>query len=307
MLENNKLPNFLIIGAAKSGTTSLHEYLSQHPEVFMSSPKEPHYFADIPKNTKGGYYGANVFQNFDEYKQIFENSCSCKIIGESSVTTLYYPNAIDKAVEILGSKIKVLIILRNPVDRAYSNYMHHVRDMNEPLSFEEALAAENKRKEENFWWGYQLKSAGLYAKQIRHIYKFLPKENVKILLFEEFKKDIPHFMKEICEFVNISKEFKFNISFVSNKSGRPNNNRLLVRLYNVFKNPESNFLSFLKRNSPSNLKRSVQNIFKSKIIEKNLVQEKMNELTREKLLTYYKKDISDLEKILNRNLNIWKK
>ena len=134
-MAKKQLPNFLIIGAAKSGTTSLHEELSKHPEIFMCNPKEPHFLANLPDNTIGGNYG---YPRVDEagYYSLFQKVKNEKIIGESSVSILFYKNAIKKAKSLLGQNIKIVVVLRNPVDRAFSNYMMHVRDGFENKTFD---------------------------------------------------------------------------------------------------------------------------------------------------------------------------
>lgn len=293
-MKEFKLPNFLIIGAAKSGTTSIHNYISQHPEVFMSSVKEPHFFADIPKGTKGGNYASHAINDLEQYKDLFKGVSEQSLIGESSVTSLYYPNAIKKATELLGSSIKVLIVLRNPVDRAYSNYMHHVRDCNEDLSFFEALEKEEERIKENYWWGYHLKKAGIYSSQIENIYKYLPEGNVKILLFDDLNANNEKFMKEVCLFLGVSESFEFNTNEVSNKSGKPKfpllkkfilNNNILRKT----------MLFFLNDKVKNKLREKVFSVEKTKISIED----------RSYLKSYYKEEILKLEKLINKDLSIW--
>ena len=123
---NNKLPNFLIVGAAKCGTSSLHNYLNQHPDIFMPSynklgmkVKEPRFLIkDLVKNRL-----PNGVWSFEEYKSLFTDVKNAKLVGESTVLYLYYyEHAIKNIKHYLGKDVKIIIMLRNPIDRAYSAY-----------------------------------------------------------------------------------------------------------------------------------------------------------------------------------------
>ena len=130
------LPNFMCIGAAKSGTTSLYDILKQHSDIFLPSFKEPHFF-DIP----------SVYQNGIEWyeKTYFQSVKNEKCIGDFSPTYLFDEHAPERILNDLGDNVKFIIILRNPVDRAYSHYLHSKRDEHENLSFKDALSLEKNR------------------------------------------------------------------------------------------------------------------------------------------------------------------
>ena len=144
------LPNFLIVGAAKAGTTSLFEYLGEHPQIFTPAKKEPKFFSYgcYPSPLKGpgdDLVESQIVKNFDEYKKLFDNSDAYPLRGEASPDSLYYWNgAIPKIKKILGD-VKIIIMIRNPANRAFSNYMHLIRDGRETLNFEAALDAEEYR------------------------------------------------------------------------------------------------------------------------------------------------------------------
>ena len=182
-----KLPNFLIVGAAKSGTTSLFHYLKQHPEVFMPSFKEPQYL--VASKVRG-----RVFKNIsvlEDYKGLFEDA-SQKAVGEASVFYLYfYKEAIQNIKTILGDDVKIIFVLRNPVDRAFSAYRHVSRNsLTETLSFEEALQEEPGRLERNpkMTPMVMYKDMGLYNDAVQ-AYKESFKD-VHIVLYDDFKKDV---------------------------------------------------------------------------------------------------------------------
>ena len=144
----NNLPNFLIVGAAKSGTSSLHNYLNQHPEIFMPSykdglnVKEPQF---LIKNKVKDRLHFGIW-SWQEYKALFDDATKFKAIGESSVFYLYYYKEAIKNIKFrLDDNIKIIILLRNPIDRAYSAFQHVSRGLKENLSFEEALQIEENR------------------------------------------------------------------------------------------------------------------------------------------------------------------
>ena len=142
------LPNFLIIGAAKGGTTSLYAYLQQHPQVFMSSPKEPTFFGNEgtdglfngPHDEDRGYH-SRVITNFVDYSALFDRVTNEKAIGEASIYYVYLPEAPEQIRKYVP-KAAMFAILRNPADRAYSAYLHVVRQAREPYpaEVESALA-----------------------------------------------------------------------------------------------------------------------------------------------------------------------
>src|SRR3954462_1224231 len=120
-------PNFLIVGAAKSGTTSLFEYLRGHPDVFMPDVKEASYFA-----------GAGV-KNEADYLALFREAGPARAVGEASGAYLYLPDTARAIHDLLGPRVRIIVILRNPIDMAYSLWGHMVREGGEQLGFFDAL------------------------------------------------------------------------------------------------------------------------------------------------------------------------
>ncbi len=150
------LPNFLVIGATKSGTTSLYTYLKQHPEVYMPM-KEPNFFAlegREPPFFRGPEGWKEPSQkritDLEGYRTLFAGASGEKAMGEVSPLYLYAPQAAYR-IRRYVPEAKLVAILRNPVERAYSAYMHLVREDREPLGFAEALKEEERRIQSN--WG----------------------------------------------------------------------------------------------------------------------------------------------------------
>ena len=146
------LPNFLIVGAAKCGTSSLHNYLNQHPNIFMPSfneegknVKEPQF---LVKNKVKNRLHFGVW-TWEEYQSLFKQAKQQRAIGESSVFYLfYYQDAINEIKNRLGNDVKIIIMLRNPIDRAYSAFQHVSRGLKEQQTFEYSLETEKGRLEE---------------------------------------------------------------------------------------------------------------------------------------------------------------
>ena len=294
-----KLPNFLIVGAAKSGTTSLHYYLQQHPEVFLPTTIKETFFFSQPQSVLGkgpGRDGADMITNKDDYVQLYADATSShKALGEACVAYLHFHEESIPNIQKLLSKPKILIILRNPVDRAYSNYLHHARDDFEPLTVEEALEAESERLKKKWWWGYQFTDAGLYSDQVAaYLQNF---DDVKICLFEDFKKDVDGFLRETFKFLGVDSSFQADTSLRYNVTGVPKSK--LVR--DVIKQPPP----FLKKIIRTLLPDKFIDKMKSKVKQKNVTKSVMNPQTRKKLQDFYRKDIKKLEILISRDISHW--
>ena len=118
--------DFFIVGAPKSGTTSLYHYLASHPDIFMSSKKEPNYFSKSEIKQQELYYPIDELDSFSDYKILFSGSKEGQILGESSVSYLFYPEVASKLHEH-NSSAKIIILLRNPIERAFSHYLMDFR------------------------------------------------------------------------------------------------------------------------------------------------------------------------------------
>ncbi len=182
------LPNFLIIGAAKSGTTSLYVYLMQHPEIYMSPVKETHFFSfdSESKMTKGpGDPIHKAITDFNEYQALFDGVTDEKAIGEASTSYLYRPEAPGRIHKILPDA-KLIAILRNPADRAFSAYMHVVRDERETAKdFAEALSYEENRKAAGWEPIWHFTSVGHYYEHLKRYYDLFHPDQIKVYLHED--------------------------------------------------------------------------------------------------------------------------
>lgn len=191
------LPNFLIIGATKGGTTSLHYYLGQHPDVFVLPEKETNFFA---QNSALCMIDRTV-RSREEYEKMFEETKGKKAVGESSPAYLAVPDA-PRLIHELIPKVKLIAVLRSPVERAYSHYLMRRRQGKEiRMSFEEVLAADDLDPLRSY------KSRGFYGQQLQRYQKYFPMEQMKIFLYEEFTDDAASVVKAIFGFLNVDDAF----------------------------------------------------------------------------------------------------
>lgn len=300
---NTKLPDFIIVGAAKSGTTSLYNYLNQHPQVCMSSMKEARYLAYFgnEQNYKGyGKNGNRIMQSYDssmpksmrDYLNLFSKEKANQIKGDCSPAYLYLPQTAEKISELIPN-VKIIMILRNPIERAYSSYLHMRRENAEIKSFIQALREEKKRIQDNAGLPWRYVDMGKYNEQISRYKSYFKSENIKIVLYDDLKNNPQQFIKDIYRFLSIDSEFKPDMRRKDNVSGIPKN----YFLYNLISkiNYKINSLSGF-----DNLKR------KFDFLEKKLLSKpSMNFEEKAFLNDALKKDIRALSLNLKRDLNSW--
>lgn len=297
-----KLPNFLIVGAAKSGTTSLYHYLSQHPEVYMSPIKEPRFitaqFVKYPLRLKKE---KRVIEDFEEYKKLFKHVKNEKAIGEASVDNLYYYEESIKFIKKYLRDVKIIIILRNPIESVFSNYQMLVRSRGEHLSFEDALNAEDERKKLHMIYGcgWHYKSLCFYYKQVKaYLENFT---HVKIYLYDDLKNNTLGLIKDMYEFLGVDTLFVPDISYKYNVGGIPKNKFI----YNIL---------FVK---PRLLRGGLEKVLKIFLLEERfykivedlkaryLKKEQIKPETRDYLKNLYREDILKLQDLIGRDLSHW--
>ena len=235
----SRWPNFMVIGAPKCGTRSLYNYLRQHPDVYMPETKEPHFFAfhgevlTLPiDDTESPEYRAckeffdtitkGAVVDVAEYTELFADAGYAKAVGEASTTSLYHPPA-PVNIQRYVPDARLIAMLRNPVDRAFSAYMDAVRRGHEDRSFREAL--EQEPIDSDFiWWGQEpgrryYVRVGFYAKQLRRYLDYFDSQQLKVYLFDDFRRDQLAIVRDIYGFLGVDDEFRPNISQRDNISG----------------------------------------------------------------------------------------
>jgi len=302
---NATLPNFFIVGAAKAGTTSLHYYLQQHPDIFLPSMKESFFFSGFRRNSFNGIgseYGHDIVEELDSYKKLFQDVKNEKAIGEACVAYLYFfERTINNIRTYLKETPKIVIVLRDPAERAFSNYRHHVRDRIENLSFAQAIehSTLEKRKNERWWWGFQYIDVGYYYNQVNAYIKAFGNDNVKIYLYEDLEENTHEVINNLFGFLGLTNNLRPDITARYNVSEIPRSDSLQNFLYSkddkLKRALRPVVLNILGRENTERL----VNYFKNK----NLLRMKSG--TRRRLIRLYKDDILRLESLIDRDLSAW--
>jgi len=295
--NGNKLPDFLIVGAAKSGTSSVYHYLNDFSDIFMSEPKETRFitsqFLNLSFKGKGDKEVTKRFvKTYKDFIKLFEKAPDNSVIGEGSPDNLYYyEEAIPKIKEILGDP-KIIILLRNPVERAFSAYMHLILRQRESLSFKEAIELEKERIDKNYAFIWHYLKAGRYYNQVKAYKEGFP--NVKVVLFDDLKKEPVKIIKELRSFLNLE-EIDFNFSNEKfNQSGKPKYPYL--RSFLIKRSYLKKYVSFF-------LPTSIFTEMKNKVLE--IEKTSLLEEDRKYLEEYFKTEIINLQELTGRDLSHW--
>lgn len=198
------MPNFLIVGAPKCGTTSLYRYLKTHPDVFLPDLKEPLFFA-APE------IDAAPIKKFEDYKALFPTGSDYKAVGEASAWYLFHPEAPGRIRKYLGGDVKIVAILRNPVDMMFSLYQmrrrfglekRDVETALRPCKVAEEVVADSLSDQEYVGKLYAVR--GHYAAQLERYFRQFGRDNVHVMIFEEFFADIETQYGDLCRFLGIA-------------------------------------------------------------------------------------------------------
>ncbi len=210
-----KKPDFFIVGAPKSGTTAMDSYLGKHPDVIMAHPKELHFFGS---DLNYSYPGPSL----EQYRSSFANAKDGKLLGESSVWYLYSKLAASEIKEF-SPDAKIIIMLRNPVDMLYSQHCQFLYNGNEDIiSFEKALEAEEKRKNgllipksATLPEGLYYKETVKYFEQVKRYLEIFGRENVHIIIFEDFKKDTALSFRDTLVFLGLDDNSMIDLNIIN--------------------------------------------------------------------------------------------
>jgi hypothetical protein len=287
-----KLPNTIIIGAQKAGTTSLFNGIGQHPDIFAEpSMKDFPFFSDDRYFNKG-------LKWFSDH---FKGQKNQKVIAHGAVIYIYHYDYVAKRLHDYNKDLKILLILRNPVERAYSAFWF-ARKMNlEAISnFDEAIKNElelsKRERREKPVLSYI--NRGYYYDQLAHYYKYFNKNQIKVLIFENFMDDKKGHMKEVFRFLEVDETFIPDYKKL-NASGIPRFKNIDL----VWKNPI--FQSTFKKLLPYNLRFKLREKI-NKLNVKTIDYPSIDKETRSKLMAMYEDDIAKLSELLKEDLSIWK-
>ena len=313
------LPSFFIVGAPKTGTTSLYHYLDQHPQIYMSPVKEPCYFAsevrlehfnrefessarsrsqrlhEYLEGPMSGVDPGGIVSNWDDYLKLFKNVNGEKAIGEASVCYLWSPTAAAN-IRSRIPEAKIFMILRDPAERAFSQYMQYAANGLVKRSFREQIECSARNTRHEFNPLYPFLEYGQYFGQVKTYLELFPRANVRIYLYEESWKDPGRFLKSIFEYLNVDSEFRADVSRRSLQGRAPRTlaGQYLLRRFGITPG--------LKTLLPKSVWQGVR-----RLLFKSNNSPRMDAPDRRYLCDYYRDDVEKLSTLLDRDLGAWLK
>src|ERR1700730_4745916 len=301
----SKLPNFLVLGTAKAGTSSIYAYLKQHPEIYLSRTTELNFFAHAGSdlNFRGPGDHEYIWQDslvatYQDYCKEFADVAGEAAIGEISTHNLYSAQAPALIRRYLQSA-KLIAMLRHPAERAFSAFAHMVRDGREETEdFHAALAREPQRIRDNWEPLCHYKSMGFYGAQLSRYFDALDRNQIRVYIYDDFVARPLEVVQDIFSFVGVDPSFapdmteRYNVSTIL-RSRRLNDmmmDKSLIRLT-------------LRRLVPSGVRARIR----SSILERNVKRLRLAPEVRRELTDAYREDIRLLERVLDRDLSRWLK
>ncbi len=281
------LPNFLIIGAPRSGTTHLYKGLRQHPEIFMSDYKEPQFFAFE------GHPRPGALTDRRAYEALFDAASTYPAVGEASTLYLWSQQA-PQGIQGSIPDAKLIAILRHPAERAFSQYTFQRFLKTEPLeTFEAALAAEDARRRENATPFMLYREVGLYGQQIPRYQDLFSREQLLILLQDDLESNPDAVFRQIFGFLGVNPEFAPDLRHKTNASGVPQNQTMFEAVKKAGR--------AVKRFLPETLATRLSGTAHETLLQRPA----MNDATRAGLIAYFRDDILKTQHLIGRDLSHW--
>ncbi len=297
-----RFPDFLLIGAAKSGTTALFYYLGQHPDLFACPVREPNFFAlenhklEFPGPGDEETVGKHSVTNLEGYRRLFDGSDAEQKAGEVSPLYLYAREAPARIKRYIPD-VRLIVVLRHPVDRAYASYLHLRRDGREVFeSFEEALSSERERIVcgwEHLWHYVEM---GRYATQIQRYLDCFNAAQIKVILYEDFQAHPVEVVQQCFEFLNVDTHFIPDFSRRPNQSGIPRSR---------FTQQVLSGDGYVKRLMAKYLPEKIKGRILTQVQRMNLHRPLMDEELRRELNDLFKEEIILLQDLIDRDLSHW--
>lgn len=223
----NGMPQFLLIGAARAGTTAIYSYLRQCPEIFMPRVKEPNFFAfegqTLACRGPGADYINNSITRLADYRDLFATSPPGAVLGEASPLYLFADQAAAR-IRHHAPDARLVVVLRNPVEQAFSHFMYATKQRIEPLTdFVAALNAEDQRIADGWQPLFGYSRFPRYSEQLARYLALFPREQILIRLYEEFERDPATLMQDILAHIGVTSGFRPDMAVKHNAGGVPKN------------------------------------------------------------------------------------
>lgn len=299
-------PNFLIIGAAKSGTTALWHYLRQHPQIYMSPRKHTRHFAyevadpgfrgPGPENPSVPY----ALVDNDAYHALFNDVEEETAVGEASHSYLYRPEAPGR-IRAYAPGMKLIAMLRDPVERAFSHHRQMIRDGREPIGdFALALEEEGARVRDRWWPDFHYVRMGLYNGQLKRYFDLFERDQIRVYLYDDFRTNPSGVLQDIFRFLDVDDAFVPEATVTYNASGIPKSRIMHSSLQNLRK-----FRPVVERVFPRRNYRFLLRVG-SDLHNRNLTKLRLRPEVREKVIdAYFQEDTIELQRLVQRDLAAW--
>src|SRR3981081_3608922 len=311
------LPNFFIVGAPKAGTTSLYYYLGQHPDVYMSPVKEPNYFAEeIRLSNIGAQWQdwaqrenasrrrvrlgpmrekkfGGIVSNWSDYLKLFQNVNGEKAIGEASVCYLWSRTAA-RNIASTTPNAKIIMVLRNPIDRAFSQYKQAVANGLIRNSFREQIRKSLNNESDKFELLNPFLEFGLYYEHVKRYTERFSADNLRIYLYEEYKQAPAGILMDIFRFLTVDPQFSPDATEKHLQTSLPRSTwvSFMLKKYGVW--------SRVKNALHEDLIPIVR-----KMAFKDRQTVELDSADRVQLSNYYREDVSRLSDLIKRDLHAW--
>lgn len=309
-MTRQKLPNLIIPGAQKSGTTYLVSLLAQHPKIFVPTAKEPAYFLAnrfdeiVWPNGKPRRY---AFKDLEDYLSLYENAPTESLWRVDATTGYFcYPDIASAVKEMCGS-CKVICLIRQPVERAWSAHQYQIEKGGESINdFQEALRfQENRDLDKTVAHPYI--ETGMYAQNIGHWVKNFGLENVHILTFENLIKNSQKELDKILDFLRVEGH-DFNLKTEKNQTTSPPTGikRLVLEIFVT--GSDNTLRRLLRALIPSETREKIRRKFKRHLRGKQISNEvkRPNPAVKSELMKIFSEDMEALERVYNVDLSQWK-
>jgi len=295
------MPNFFVIGAQKTGTTSLYNYLDQHPQIYMCPIKEPAVFNNeitsdgkVVQRRIGGPNRPN-FATIGEYRALYGGAKGEKAIGEASTAYLYAPGTSER-IKRYVPEARTIALLRNPADRAYSAFLNAVRGGREPVNnFAQVLREEEDRIRDNWSHVLRYRDSGLYYERLKRYYEMFGRERVGVWLYEDLRDDAASVARSVFRFLEVDDAFVPDTSSKYNLAAAPKNEAIRVMIRAMHTK-----LPVVRKILPPE-SRARQAVLKRILTEPPRIDPE----TRKGLIKWYREDILKLQELIGRDLSGW--
>lgn len=295
-----RVPDLMVIGAAKSGTTSVAHQLRMHPQVYLpAAKKEPHYFsfADAPPEYADLDFTRTIVWRWSDYLALYAGAGEDQRICDCSTSYLYrHGVAVPHIRRIYGDRVNDLAlfaVLRDPVERAYSHWLYLVRNGHEDLPFEEAVLPAHVERRRSRRWGFDYLGYGRYAEAIDHFREVFPR--FKVFLFEDLKAPQVMF-DQLCAAAGLEPSPVQDVR--TNPGGVPRS-RWLVRTLR-----RGRLLRSLSHLAPDNM-RSTLRVARDRMLRGTLERPEMPAGARAFLNDHFRDDVDRLARTIGRDLSHW--